>query len=142
MTVDHSTGDGMLCLGGGTGIAPIKALVEDVAEHGGKRPVEVFYGARRVRDLYDVDVMLRLAKSHPWLSVRPVVADGPVPAGALSGPLPEAVRKRGPWNSCDAYLAGPPGMIRSSADTLVEIGIPSHRIRHDSLEELTRAGDR
>ena len=34
MTVDHTTDSGLLCLGGGTGIAPIKALVEDVAEHG------------------------------------------------------------------------------------------------------------
>ncbi|MGK5632940.1 globin domain-containing protein, partial [Streptomyces sp. URMC 123] len=46
MTVDHSSDNGLLCLGGGTGIAPIKALVEDVAEHGRRRPVEVFYGAR------------------------------------------------------------------------------------------------
>ena len=37
MVVDHTTDNGLLCLGGGTGIAPIKALVEDVAEHGGSR---------------------------------------------------------------------------------------------------------
>ena len=73
MTVDHTTDNGLLCLGGGTGIAPIKALVEDVAEHGERRPVEVFYGARTDHDLYDIDTMLRLQQTHPWLSVRPVV---------------------------------------------------------------------
>ncbi|MBB4894096.1 NAD(P)H-flavin reductase [Streptomyces olivoverticillatus] len=138
MTVDHSTDSGMLCLGGGTGIAPIKALVEDVARHGRSRPVEVFYGARRGDDLYDIDTMLRLQKSHPWLSVRPVVSDGPTLG--LSGQLPQVVRKYGPWTAYDAYLSGPPGMIRSGVDTLVGIGIPSHRIRHDSLDELTAAG--
>lgn len=38
MTVDHTTHSGLLCLGGGTGIAPIKALVEDVAQHSGAVP--------------------------------------------------------------------------------------------------------
>lgn len=54
-------------------IAPIKALVEDVASHGSRRPVEVFYGARTDHDLYDIDTLLQLRRSHSWLSVRPVV---------------------------------------------------------------------
>ncbi|MEU3461317.1 globin domain-containing protein [Streptomyces sp. NPDC006733] len=139
MVIDHTTDSGLLCVGGGTGIAPIKALVEDVVEHGRKRSVEVFYGARHDHDLYDLDTMLRLRDEHPWLSVRPVVAD--TPAGSLSGPLPDIVRQYGPWERYDAYLSGPPGMIRSSMDALVGGGMPSHRIRHDALEELVAAGD-
>ncbi|MBZ4324088.1 flavohemoprotein [Streptomyces sp. SCA2-4] len=134
MIVDHTTDNGLLCLGGGTGIAPIKALVEDVAEHGRSRPVEVFYGARHDGDLYDMDTMRDLERTHPWLSVRPVVSDGPT--SALSGQLPHVVRAYGPWNAYDAYLSGPPGMIRSGLDTLVGIGIPTHRIRHDSIDGL------
>ncbi|MFJ1912989.1 globin domain-containing protein [Streptomyces sp. NPDC088147] len=137
MTVDHSTDNGLLCLGGGTGIAPIKALVEDVAEHGHRRPVEVFYGARHDEDLYDIETMLRLQSVHPWLAVRPVVAEGP--SQGLTGRLPEAVRDYGPWHEYDAYLSGPPGMIRSSLDALKGSGIPLERIRHDSLEELVAA---
>ncbi|WP_367043679.1 globin domain-containing protein [Streptomyces sp. Je 1-332] len=133
MTVDHTTDSGLLCLGGGTGIAPIKALVEDVAEHGERRPVEVFYGARTDHDLYDIDTMLRLQQSHPWLSVRPVV-DG-------HAQFPDAVREYGPWNEYDAYLSGPPGMIRSGVDALRDVGIPAGRIRHDSVEELVSVGD-
>ncbi|WP_375256656.1 globin domain-containing protein [Streptomyces sp. MNP-20] len=132
MTVDHSTDSGLLCLGGGTGIAPIKALVEDVAEHGRRRPVEVFYGARTNHDLYDIDTMLRLQRTHPWLAVRPVVD--------TRAQLPDAVREYGPWNEYDAYLSGPPGMIRSGVDALREVGIPEGRIRHDSVEELVAAG--
>ncbi|WP_315903630.1 globin domain-containing protein [Streptomyces rhizosphaerihabitans] len=135
MTVDHTTDSGLLCLGGGTGIAPIKALVEDVAEHGERRPVEVFYGARTDHDLYDIDTMLRLQRSHPWLSVRPVVDR------RAHLQLPDAVREYGPWNEYDAYLSGPPGMIRSAVDALRDIGIPSDRIRHDSVEELVTTGD-
>lgn len=135
MTVDHTTDSGLLCLGGGTGIAPIKALVEDVAEHGERRPVEVFYGARTDHDLYDIDTMLRLQQNHPWLAVRPVVDQ------QAHLQLPDAVREYGPWNEYDAYLSGPPGMIRSGVDALRDAGIPSDRIRHDSVEELVAAGD-
>ncbi|WP_443059570.1 globin domain-containing protein [Streptomyces sp. NBC_00443] len=135
MTVDHTTDSGLLCVGGGTGIAPIKALVEDVAEHGERRSVEVFYGARTNQDLYDIDTMLRLQQSHPWLHVRPVVDRH----GLLQ--LPEAIREYGPWAEYDAYVSGPPGMIRSGVDALRGIGMPFERIRHDSVEELVTAGD-
>ncbi|WP_409470963.1 globin domain-containing protein [Streptomyces sp. HC307] len=134
MTVDHSTDSGLLCLGGGTGIAPIKALVEDVAEHGERRPVEVFYGARTDHDLYDIDTMLRLQQTHPWLSVRAIIDQ------QAHLQLPDAIRAYGPWNEYDAYLSGPPGMIRSGVDALRDAGIPSERIRHDSVEELVAAG--
>lgn len=133
MTVDHGTGSGLLCLGGGTGIAPIKALVEEVAEHGERRTVDVFYGARTDQDLYDIDTMLRLQQSHPWLSVRAITDQ------QAHRRLPDAIREYGPWNEYDAYLSGPPGMIRSGVDVLRHAGIPSDRIRHDSLEELVAA---
>ncbi|MEU1404240.1 globin domain-containing protein [Streptomyces sp. NPDC005728] len=135
MTVDHTSDSGLLCLGGGTGIAPIKALVEDVAEHGRRRPVEVFYGARTDQDLYDIDTMLRLQQSHPWLSVRAIIDQ------QAHLQLPDAIREYGPWNEFDAYLSGPPGMIRNGVDALRDIGIPSDRIRHDSVEELIVVGN-
>lgn len=128
MTVDHTTDCGLLCLGGGTGIAPIEALIEDVAEHGERRPVEVFYGARTDHDLYDIDTLLRLQQSHAWLSVRAVVDQ----QARLR--LPDVLRAHEPWNGFDAYLSGPPGMIRSGVDALKNIGTPSERIRHDSVE--------
>ncbi|MEV7613144.1 globin domain-containing protein [Streptomyces sp. NPDC089799] len=133
MVVDHSTDNGMLCLGGGTGIAPIKALIEDVAEHGERRPVEVFFGARSDHGLYDKDTLLGLQRSHPWLSVRPVVGEG------LAGQLPQAIGEHGPWNSYDAFISGPPGLIRSGVDALKRIGIPAERIRYDAVEELVGA---
>ncbi|MFD4829730.1 globin domain-containing protein [Streptomyces uncialis] len=134
MTVDHTTRSGLLCVGGGTGIAPIKALVEDVAEHGARRSVEVFYGARTDIDLYDIDTMLRLQQAHPWLSVRPFID------AEAHRQLPDAVREFGPWYEYDAYLSGPPGMIRSGVHALRDTGVPVSRIRHDSVEELVAAG--
>ncbi|WP_235215464.1 globin domain-containing protein [Phaeacidiphilus oryzae] len=93
MTVDHGSDRGLLCLGGGTGIAPIKAIVEEVAQHSeavaGTRRVEVFYGARRPEELYVLDALEELARRHRGVSVRPVIGD---PVGdAVGGPVVDAV---------------------------------------------------
>jgi NAD(P)H-flavin reductase/hemoglobin-like flavoprotein len=144
MTVDHDSNSGLICVGGGTGIAPIKALIEDVVQHGGTRRVEVFYGAHRDHDLYDLETMLRLEEQYGWLAVRPVVSTGPRTAtnvNVLGGQLPDAVRQYGPWSAFDGYLSGPPGMIRSGVEALVESGVPAHRIRHDSVPDLVHIGD-
>ncbi|MEV6108933.1 globin domain-containing protein [Streptomyces sp. NPDC051940] len=126
MTVDHTTDSGLLCLGGGTGIAPIRAMVEDVARHGVAREMEVFYGARREVDLYDLDNLRRFERAHPWLTVRPVI-----------GGLPEAVSQCGPWAAYEAYLSGPLPMIRTGVRMLTASGVPVRHIRHDDLENLT-----
>jgi len=104
--------------------------------------VDVFYAARSGHDLYDLDTMLELEQRHSWLQVRPVVSHTPAgEAGLVAGHLPDIVTRFGPWPAYDAYLSGPPGMIRSSVDALLGIGMPNYRIRHDSLEELVSARD-
>ena len=138
MTVDHRADSGLLCLGGGTGIAPIKAMVEDVASQGrpagsrsstARAPTTTSTTSTRCCASRSATTGSRCA---PWSRRR---APGP----ALAGQLPEAVRRYGPWRSFDGYLSGPPGMIRSGVETLVGLGIPSHRIRHDSLDALMPA---
>lgn len=142
MVANHQSDNGLLCLGGGTGIAPIKALVEEVAEYGRRRMVDVFYGARSRHGLYDLETMLRLEADHPWLSVHPVVGDGfPVRAGELTGQVPDVIRGSGTWSAYDGYVSGPPDMVRSGVDALRGVGIPGERIRYDAFEELAIAGD-
>ncbi|MCQ6555898.1 FAD-binding oxidoreductase [Streptomyces sp. C10-9-1] len=131
MTVDHASDRGLLCLGGGTGIAPITALVEDVAGRGGRRPVEVFYGARSDHDLYALDTLRRLGRTYPWLSVLPVVdADARLPAAL------RRLGRYGPWDGFDACLSGPAGMIRNGVEELRTLGFPGRRILHDAVEDL------
>ncbi|MGP3967888.1 globin domain-containing protein [Streptomyces sp. 6N223] len=139
MTVDHASGSGLVCVGGSTGIAPIKALVEDVAEFGRRRPVEVFFGANREAELYALEEFHDLERRHPWLSVRPVVAEyaAEYAARGFAGRLPDAVRKFGPWAGWEGYLSGPPGMVRSGVDAMISSGIPAERIRHDFTGTLT-----
>ncbi|MFD7595005.1 globin domain-containing protein [Kitasatospora sp. NPDC059812] len=137
MTADHVAGADLLCLGGGTGIAPIRALVEEVAERGTPvGAVDVFYGARRAADLYELDGLDELARRLPWLTVRPVLSGTGPAEGALTGELPEVVGRFGPWVGREAFLSGPPAMVRRGVGVLLRSGVPAERIRHDLVGDL------
>ncbi|WP_435271467.1 globin domain-containing protein [Streptomyces sp. 1222.5] len=129
MTVDHTTDTGLLCVAGGTGIAPIQALVQDVVRRNERRPIEVFYGASADRELYALDTMLQLRAIYPWLSIHSVTEQ------RNRMQLPYAVDAYGPWNGYDVYLSGPPGMIRTGLRLLQNGGVPPERIKHDWAEE-------
>ncbi|MFF2351998.1 globin domain-containing protein [Kitasatospora sp. NPDC058115] len=138
MTLDHADGADLLLVGGGTGIAPLLALVEELAAYGAAgRSVEVVYGARRAEELHGLAGLRELSARHDWLTVRPVLS-GPgagtaeaVAAGLSAGRLPEAVARFGPWTGRTAYLAGPPAMVRRTSGVLLRAGLPAERIRHD-----------
>ncbi|MEV4559497.1 globin domain-containing protein [Kitasatospora sp. NPDC049285] len=138
MVLDHAAGRNLLCLGGGTGIAPIAALVEEVAEHGADgRKVEVFYGARRAEELYQLAGLRELAARHPWLTVRPVVSEQSVaPGEALAGELPEVVARYAPWHGFEAYLSGPPAMVRRGVAALRRSGVAAGSVHHDLVGDL------
>ncbi len=42
----------ILCIAGGSGLAPIKSVVETPLAHGMKQPIHIYFGARTERDLY------------------------------------------------------------------------------------------
>ncbi|HEX6873042.1 MAG TPA: globin domain-containing protein, partial [Micromonosporaceae bacterium] len=47
----------LLLIAGGTGLAPLRALIEQVAAEGGRRRVQLFLGARTERELYDLKTL-------------------------------------------------------------------------------------
>ncbi|MEY9844284.1 globin domain-containing protein [Streptacidiphilus sp. MAP5-3] len=132
LTLDPQMERDLLCVAGGTGLAPVKALVEQVAKNGGERFVDVFIGARTSEELYGFDDMLRLAQRNHWLSVRAAVSDEPI--AGLNGSLPEVLRQFGPFHRHEVYLAGPSEMVTTAAQTLVRQGVRRDRIHHDPFD--------
>jgi NAD(P)H-flavin reductase/hemoglobin-like flavoprotein len=134
MTLTSSDRD-LLCLAGGTGLAPIKAIIEQVittdnaALH--QRKITLFFGARQHFDLYDLEDLQLLEAACPALHVIPVLSEQPSYAG-LTGTLPDAVSARGPFENTDAYICGPPAMVRQTAAVLAD-SIPDGHIRHDPI---------
>jgi len=117
----------ILMVGGSTGLAPLKALCEQVAGMGGGRHVQLFFCARTADELYDLPAMEKMAAEHPWLTVTPAVTADPRFAGER-GPVAEVVARGGDWTGRDAYLAGPSEMVHAVAGRLAEAGMPRERV--------------
>lgn len=130
MVADDSGRD-VLCVAGGTGLAPIKAVVEQLLDDRQARQIHLFFGVRREGDLYDLAALRRLEMSNPGLRVAAVVSDDPSYPG-LQGMLPEVVARDRSWTDHDVYVSGPDEMILATVNRLQEVGMPMSRIRHDT----------
>jgi NAD(P)H-flavin reductase/hemoglobin-like flavoprotein len=124
----------VLLIAGGTGLAPVKALVQDMTRWNRGRGVTVFFGGKHRDHLYDLTALRELARNYPWLTVVPVVADDPAFA-ADHGLLPEAVNRRGPWLRHDIYISGSPSMIQATVAALGAGGVAPERIHFDEFAE-------
>jgi NAD(P)H-flavin reductase/hemoglobin-like flavoprotein len=117
-----------LLVAGGTGLAPMKALIDQVARYGPPRRVDLFVGARTETGFYDVADLRRLVQEHPWLSVTLAVSDDKLSA-LEHGDIGDVVTRHGPWRSRDVYVAGPGAMVEDTLSRLTASGVPPAHIR-------------
>lgn len=136
-------GRDLLCVAGGTGLAPIKAIVEEVAlgrlggTAGQPRRITLFAGARRQQDLYDLPDLQRLQAACPGLQVIPVLSDelnGRPGRAWISGMLPDVVRAHGLFENSEAYICGPEAMVRQTT-LLLSAHVAAEQIHHDPLPD-------
>ncbi|RJL20815.1 flavohemoprotein [Bailinhaonella thermotolerans] len=132
MTLPQDASRDVLCVAGGTGLAPIKALVEQIVAAGRRREVHLLFGARRAEELYDLADLARLEARHPWLRVLPVVSDDPEYDG-VRGKLPEVVERFHSWASHEVFVCGPPAMVDATTQRLQRAGVPLTRIHRDAV---------
>ncbi len=113
----------MIFVAGGTGFAPIKALVEHCFHEGVERPMVLYWGARSLRDLYMPALPSRWQQEHPNFTFIPVLSD-PVPEDGWSGRtglVHEAVLEDfRDLSGYQVYACGAPGMTDLARETFVE----------------------
>jgi NAD(P)H-flavin reductase/hemoglobin-like flavoprotein len=134
MTVDAVSSGTVVCVAGGTGLAPVKAIVEALTNPERPPPrahVRLFFGARQQADLYDLADLRRLAETQGGLTVIPVVSDEPWYTG-LTGMLPDAAAAHLPPDTSDIVVSGPPAMVRRAA-AVVTAAATGARIHLDPL---------
>jgi NAD(P)H-flavin reductase/hemoglobin-like flavoprotein len=128
-----STGD-LLLLAGGTGVAPMKALLQQIDTEGGGRRVHLFWGTRFHRELYDLSALRQLCDRQGDVTFVPCVsrqrADG---VGVATGSVVDVALSHGPWADRDVYVCGSPSMVGATVHAVVQAGTPPHRVRLDEL---------
>ena len=132
LVLDADSDRDLLLVAGGTGLAPVKALLDQVARQGPARRVDLFLGVRTDDDLYDEADLRRLEAEHTWLTVtRAVSRDKGSPLE--HGDIGDVVVRHGPWTGRDAYVAGNAATVEDTVDRLVRSGVPSARVRTEVL---------
>nr|WP_296069973.1 globin [uncultured Actinoplanes sp.] len=132
MTLPQSRRD-LLMIAGDTGVAPLKALLTELADTGDPRSAVLFWGVRNLDELYDVDALTRIARQARRATVVPVVSEGN-PGPYASGLVTDAVAAYGEWSDHEAFLAGPPAMLASTKAALELLRVSPERIHHDAPE--------
>ena len=139
MLCDTTSLRDVLCIAGGTGLAPIKAMVEDMAAWNTTRRVRLFYGARHDDELYDLADLERLSYRRRWLSVVSAVSHDPRFPGER-GMLPDIVARHGEffehWAGHDVYVSGSVPMVRATIARLQELNIPLASLRFDAYSGM------
>lgn len=128
----------LLLVAGGTGFAPLKAMIEQIYASGPHtRPVHLYWGARHRAGLYLHELV------EGWIDARPGLRYTPV----LSEPLPEDDwRGRTGWvhealaadypdlSGFDVYMSGPPAMVRAARERFAQQGLPDGQLCFDAFE--------
>lgn len=112
MTAGAAAAGPVLCVAGGTGLAPIKAIVEALTSPRRVAPPEVtlLFGARGQAGLYDLPDLRRLEAASRTLKVVPVVSGDDSYDGAR-GMLPDAVPYFLRPGTTDVFVSGPPALV-------------------------------
>ncbi|WP_422477780.1 NADH:ubiquinone reductase (Na(+)-transporting) subunit F [Pleomorphochaeta sp. DL1XJH-081] len=126
----------IICIAGGSGMAPLKSILLDMAEKKSPRKARYFFGARTGKDLFLLDEMKALEDRMENFKFIPALSE-PQPEDNWSGEtgLITDVVKRMTENASEseAYLCGSPGMIDACIKVLQELGMPEERIYYDKF---------
>jgi CDP-4-dehydro-6-deoxyglucose reductase len=134
---DPATRAPLILVAGGTGFAPVKAILRHVLEGGALRPVHLYWGARHAVDLYEDcwvrERVARFGNCHytPVLSMPA----GDEAARYRSGFVHEAVLDDfADLSTAEVYAAGPPAMIAALRASLPAHGLAAGSLYFDSFE--------
>lgn len=136
--LNRSSERDIVCVAGGTGLAPMKAMIDELSRWNTARNVHLFFGARQARELYDLEALRELEARLPWLTLVTAVSHDPDYPGEC-GMLPDVVARHGTWYAHDVYASGSPDMVRSTVAGFRDLRVPLERIRYDVFGELEQA---
>ncbi|MCW3818666.1 globin domain-containing protein [Micromonospora sp. DR5-3] len=132
LTLRPSGASDLLLLGSGTGWAPLKSLVEQVAVEGSRRRVDLYVGARSPAEFYDNEAIEKLAASYPWLAVTYVVGRDLQRPGEFAHVVDRALTD-GDWRSRHVYICGSDEMVSHSVTTLSRAGYHQGQLHHEGF---------
>ncbi len=145
----YGTGREMIWVGGGAGMAPLRAQIMHLLKGNGiapedrQRPMHYFYGARALEEIPFLDDFLALEKEFPNFHFH-LALDRPDPKADAAGikytpgfvaPVmgDTYLKAHEAPEDCEYYLCGPPMMAKTVLDLLHSLGVEDDMIRFDNF---------
>lgn len=135
----------ILAVAGGSGLAPVLSILRTGIALPMRQPVRVYFGARSERDLYGLDILHDLARSHADMIVTPVLSEPDGTTSRRTGHVHDAVAADiidlDGWK---CYAAGPPAMIDALTEAALAAGLRQEDLHADSFftPDAASASDR
>lgn len=125
----------ILCVAGGTGLAPILSILRGVVEAGMRNPVHVYFGVRSPRDIYGLAPLRALQAALPSMKLEIVVTtDDDKGSGSRMGLVTDAIASDiQDFQGWRAYVCGAPPMVEATAALLRQLGIDEQHVHADAF---------
>jgi CDP-4-dehydro-6-deoxyglucose reductase, E3 len=127
----------VLCLAGGSGLAPILAVLQGALGKGYAGPIKLVLSVRDRSEVFGLDACHALARRHPNFSWQVTLSRAPEPESALgwrcgrvSDWLPDAFPDLSDWH---VLIAGSPGFVDACAKAARGLGASDRCILSDSF---------
>lgn len=119
----RDTNKPMVFLASGTGFAPIKALLDQLAAQNNTRPVQLYWGGRQLKDLYMHQWVVDFAANHDWLTYIPVLSEAEQTdnwAGATGYVHHQVLADFDSLSDHEVYACGNPLMVDSAREDFIQ----------------------
>ena len=129
----------VVLIGGGVGITPVLSMLNTLLERNSEQEIWFFYGVRCGREHIMKDHLKRLALQHPNARLRVCYSDPE--DGDIEGEHFQHGGRVGvdlfrdllPSNNYDFLFCGPPPMMKSLYEGLLDWGVPDERIHFEAF---------
>lgn len=123
-----------ILLAGGTGFAPLKAIIEQALAEGDNSPKHLYWGARTASDLYLDELAQHWAKTVANFRYTAVLSEPSDHWQGKVGLVHEAVvHDHTDLTDYQVYAAGPPDMVFVALQAFKQLGLAKDRIYSDAL---------
>lgn len=124
----------ILMVATGTGIAPLRAMLQSLMDDPDCPPVSLYWGGRQARNLYLGDEIPAWGERLYEFNYRPVLSCADAEWKGQRGHVQEAVRRDiGDLSQHSIYLCGSPAMIHDAKETFLAMGASVDHIYADGF---------
>ncbi|MBU1151464.1 hypothetical protein KJ632_01385 [Patescibacteria group bacterium] len=117
----------------GTGIAPLKSMIEDQLKKGNKSSIQLIFGVRYISGVFYENQLKSLTASHPNFSYKIAISQPESPNNPhLTGRVTDHLKNLDP--KAQYYLCGLSPMINSVSEILTKQGVPTDAIHFEKYD--------